>query len=291
MATVAGSLRNKVLVLDNVTTGDLTVTGNITISGSATTLNSTNTSINDHLIELNAGLTGTNPNDIGLILERGSSGNNVFIGWDESADKVIVASTTADGTSTGNLSLAAANFQAAGILGTSLDINGNADISGTLTMSNSSAGNMLDMNNNNIIGVNRIQIADPGPNEGVSWSNIKIYESPDDLTTNSAGNFQVVYGSTRRLTVNNTGADVNGTLTTSGAIVASGDGHTFYSLGTTSEASFGRNGNERLDIRASDANIELRANQDADSNGAHQFKLNRVFAGTGANDFVIQMKS
>jgi len=212
MATIAGSLRNKVLVLDDVTTGDLTVTGSVTITGTATTINSTNTSINDHLIELNAGLTGANANDTGLILERGSTGNNIFIGWDESADKVIVASTTADGTATGNLSLAAANFQAAGILGTSLDINGNADISGTLTMSNSSAGNMLNMNNNNIIGVNAIQMADPGPNEGVTWSNIKIYESPDDLTTNSAGNFQVVYGSTRRLTVSGSGIDANGTI-------------------------------------------------------------------------------
>ena len=113
MATVTGSLRNKVLVLDDVTTGDLTVTGNISISGSATTLNSTNTSINDSLIELNAGLTGTNPNDLGLILERGSSGSNVFIGWDESADKVVAGLTTSDGTATGNLSLTYANFQAA----------------------------------------------------------------------------------------------------------------------------------------------------------------------------------
>jgi len=115
MATVAGSLRNKVLVLDNVTTGDLTVTGNVTIAGSATTINSTNTSINDHLIELNAGLTGTNPNDLGLILERGSSGNNVFIGWDESADKVVLGLTTGDGASTGNLSLTYADVKAGDI--------------------------------------------------------------------------------------------------------------------------------------------------------------------------------
>ena len=113
MATVAGSLRNKVLVLDDVTTGDLTVTGSVTISGTATTINSTNTSINDHLIELNAGLTGANANDTGLILERGSTGNNVFIGWDESADKVVLGLTTGDGTSTGNLSLTYANMQAA----------------------------------------------------------------------------------------------------------------------------------------------------------------------------------
>ena len=122
MATVAGSLRNKVLVLDDVTTGDLTVTGSVTIEGTATTINSTNTLINDHLIELNAGLTGANPNDTGIILERGTSGNNIFFGWDESADRFIVASTTADGSSTGNLSLTAADFQAGSFHGNGANI-------------------------------------------------------------------------------------------------------------------------------------------------------------------------
>ena len=89
-----------------------------------------------------------------------------------------------------------------------------AHLSGTQTFTGAktfSAG--INLNNSNISGVGAIQINDPGPNEGVTWSNIKIYESPDDLTTNTAGNFQVVYGSTRRFTVNNTGADVNGALT------------------------------------------------------------------------------
>ena len=148
MATVAGSLRNKVLVLDDVTTGDLTVTGSVTISGTATTLNSTNTSINDSLIELNAGLTGSNPNDLGLILERGSTGNNVFIGWDESADKVVAGLTTSDGTATGNLSLTYANFQAANSTFT-----GNVDMasghaSGKFAVKSSGVHNSFDFYNN-----------------------------------------------------------------------------------------------------------------------------------------------
>ena len=118
MATVAGSLRNKVLVVDDLTSGDITVTdlvvsGTVTLQGTATTLDSTNTTVTDSIIELNSGLTGGNVNDIGLILERGSTGNNVFIGWDESADKVVAGLTTDTGSSTGNLSLTYANFQAA----------------------------------------------------------------------------------------------------------------------------------------------------------------------------------
>jgi len=77
--------------------------------------------------------------------------------------------------------------------------------------------NMLDMQNHNIIGVNHLKFSDPGPGEGLQWSNIKIQESPDDLITNTAGNLQVVYKQAdnsyaRRFTVKDTGVDVVGTI-------------------------------------------------------------------------------
>ena len=106
----------------------------------------------------------------------------------------------------------------------SADINGNTTISGTLTFDGTAVYNALNLSNNNIIGVNNIGFADPGPNEGLTWSNIKIYESPNDLSSNSAGNLQVVYGSTRRLTVNNSGIDVNGTITSSGNLTITPSG-------------------------------------------------------------------
>jgi len=59
----------------------------------------------------------------------------------------------------------------------------------------------LDMNNNDITEVNALTFNDPGPNEGINWAggNLwRIYESPDDLTTNSGGNLQIVQGTTRR---------------------------------------------------------------------------------------------
>ena len=106
----------------------------------------------------------------------------------------------------------------------SADINGNTTISGTLTFDGTAVYNALNLSNNNIIGVNNIGFADPGPNEGLTWSNIKIYESPNDLSSNSAGNLQVVYGSTRRLTVSNSGIDVNGTITSSGNLTITPSG-------------------------------------------------------------------
>ena len=76
----------------------------------------------------------------------------------------------------------------------------------------------LFLNNNNIVNVGNISIADPGPNEGISWSggNLwKIYESPDDLASNTAGNLQFVQNTTRRLTL-----DTSGNATFTGAVSA-----------------------------------------------------------------------
>ena len=84
--------------------GNLTVTGNLTVNGTTTTVNSTNTTLDDNLLELNSGAT-SNANDTGIIMERGSTGDNAIIAWDESADKFIVGTTTATASDTGNLSI------------------------------------------------------------------------------------------------------------------------------------------------------------------------------------------
>ena len=85
--------------------GDLTVTGDFTVNGSTTTVNSTNTTIDDNLLELNSGAT-SNANDTGIIIERGSTGDNAIVAWDESADKFIMGTTTATASDTGNLTIA-----------------------------------------------------------------------------------------------------------------------------------------------------------------------------------------
>jgi len=74
--------------------GNLTVTGDLTINGSTTTNSSTNTTIADNIIELNSGISSSG-NDIGFIFERGSTGNNAAIIWDESEDKFTLGTTTA----------------------------------------------------------------------------------------------------------------------------------------------------------------------------------------------------
>ena len=101
----------------NVTASqNLTVTGNLTVNGTTTTIATTNTVISDNLIELNNGAS-SNANDSGIVIERGSTGDNAIIMWDESADQFVVATTTATGTSTGNISHTKANFEAAEVKG------------------------------------------------------------------------------------------------------------------------------------------------------------------------------
>jgi len=107
-----------VTVTDNVTIG-----GNLTVNGTTTTLDTTNLVLSDLLIELANGATGSATNDSGIIIERGDDAN-VFIGWDESADKVAFATTSGTGATAGNLSLTDAQITAAGATfsGTSSDL-------------------------------------------------------------------------------------------------------------------------------------------------------------------------
>ena len=98
------------LTTDQTIQGDKTfgenvvVTGNLTVNGTTTTLATTNSTVKDTLIELGNGASGTPSNDAGIVIERGSS-DNVFIGWDESADKFTLGTGSFTGASTGDLTI------------------------------------------------------------------------------------------------------------------------------------------------------------------------------------------
>ena len=98
---------------------DLVLAGNLTVNGTTVTNSATNTSIEDQLIELGTGRSGSASGDAGIVIERGAD-TNVFIGWDESADQVQIATTSATGTSTGDLTLTDANLKAGTITYASL---------------------------------------------------------------------------------------------------------------------------------------------------------------------------
>ncbi len=111
-------------------TGNVTITGNLDVNGTTTTLDTTNSTITDRLIELGTGTTGTPANDMGIVLERGSS-DNAFIGWDESADKFLMGTGSFTGASTGNLTVTT------GTLVANLEGNVTGNLTGTADLATS----------------------------------------------------------------------------------------------------------------------------------------------------------
>jgi len=146
-AVTAGKLANSMVYGSN-----LTISGNLTVNGTTTTVDSTNTSVADPLMVLSSGASGSGAVDAGLVTERGDD-TNVFIGWDESADQFVVATTSEAGTTAGNITLSAyAAFQAGSLIvdNTTLDSNGITTSSGDFTIN--PAGNLA-LGSNRITGV------------------------------------------------------------------------------------------------------------------------------------------
>ena len=112
---------SEVTVNDN-----LTVTGDLTINGATTTVSTTNMVVEDKFIELGNGVSGSPSGDAGFVIERGSSDNAAVI-WDESADEFFLGTGAVTGASSGDLSLTAANLQAAVVRSSKLEIDGASD--------------------------------------------------------------------------------------------------------------------------------------------------------------------
>lgn len=70
------------------TSGNLTVTGDLTVNGSTTTVNTTELTIEDNLMTLNSGQTGTPPTSLrsGIEVERGDTANAI-LQFNENTDK------------------------------------------------------------------------------------------------------------------------------------------------------------------------------------------------------------
>ncbi len=103
--TITGSL-----FASNVTVpGDLLIAGNLFVLGTSayTTIASTNTYVNDPLVTLNNGFSGTNNRDIGLVLNRGTDQNQAIV-WAEPFKEFRLIGTTETGTTYGNV--VASNF-------------------------------------------------------------------------------------------------------------------------------------------------------------------------------------
>ena len=102
--------------------GKITLAGDLQVNGTTTTVSTTNTVVSDLLLELGNGTTGSASNDAGIVIERGDDAN-VFMGFDESANKFIMGSGAFTGASTGDLTINTGTL-VANLEG---DVTGNAD--------------------------------------------------------------------------------------------------------------------------------------------------------------------
>ena len=114
---VAAAEANIAAIIDGTTnfTGevtmsdDLIVTGNLTVNGDTVTINTTNMDVDDTMIMLANGTTGSPANDIGILFNRGNQGNAAFF-YDESATTFKISDTLDPKSNTSLSPVTAANL-------------------------------------------------------------------------------------------------------------------------------------------------------------------------------------
>ena len=183
---------------------NLTLSGTLTVNGTTTTVATTNTTLTDNLIELNSGAS-SNANDSGILIERGSTGDNAIIAWDESADKFIVGTTTGTASSTGDITIATGTLVAT-VEGTATGLAGSPNVTvgtigcgavtGTSTVSDSK-GNLRSIPSNAQSSAHVATAADAGKaiyisTGGVTLNN-SVFSAGDAVTIiNNSGSDQTI---------------------------------------------------------------------------------------------------
>ena len=177
------SIGQDVATSSNVTFGNLTLSGDLTVNGTTTTIATTNTVASDTLFELGNGTSGTPANDSGIIIERGDQ-NNAFIGFDESADKFTVGTTTATGASTGDLTITTGTLVANLEGNVTGDVTGNADTATSLETARTIGGVSFDGSANiDLPGVNTTGNQNTS-GTAAAWTTARTITLGGDLTGN-----------------------------------------------------------------------------------------------------------
>ena len=116
-----------------------------------------------------------------------------------------------------------------------------------------------------------------------------IIRSDSNMATMQMGvSGAVPAGAVADFVIDNTGKVGIGTTSPSAKLEVLGQDIEFYSGTGSQSLQLGRNANERLEMYVNDNMGKITAIQDADGDGPHNFILNRIFGGTGSNDFQIQ---
>ena len=117
---------------DQVTmSDDLIISGNLTVNGSQTVINTTNMEVDDTLIMLANGTTGSPANDIGILFNRGNQGNAAFF-YDESAQTFKVSDTLDPSSNTSLSPVTSANLDVGILTAATIKYDG-TDVSTSIT--------------------------------------------------------------------------------------------------------------------------------------------------------------
>ncbi len=269
MGTDLGLNSNDITGTGNVNiTGGITVTGNVTAAafyGDGSNL---------------TGITATGAASVGTSATLQTKINALSATMATSINNRTAAITSVN-TRINSVSALAASVSST--MATSINNRTAAIASVNNVMMRKSATTNLDMNNFNITEVNALTFNDPGPQEGINFNggNLwKIYESPDDLTTNSSGNLQFAKNTTRSMTLN-----TNGNLFVSGNVTATsfyGDGSNLTGI-TATGASVGTSATLQTKINALSATMATSINNRTAAITSVNTRIGTVSAITSSN--------
>jgi len=225
-ASIAANIGAKTLTLGGGTStvaiaNDMTIAGDLTVNGDTTTVNTATLDVEDTVIRLNKGVAGgANTNDIGLFLERGTTGNDAVIFWDEGDDIFKLGTTTDAHTATdfggnltlGELQLLTLTATGAGTFGTTVGVTGLLNADGGIEIDN--GGNKFTVSTGGAVvsvgGITDTTVASSFKT-GTTIGNLVLA----DGAINSAGN-DLDFGAEDLTTSGNVSTTGAGTLTIAG---------------------------------------------------------------------------
>ena len=203
-----GGSNTTALTIDGAT-ADVIVNGNLQVKGTSTSVETTNMTIEDPLLELNRSSSGGDV-DSGIYIQRGSAGNSAVFYWNEGVDKFKAVTSTSLATATAVTDSAVATIIA--------NIEGNTATIGTILIDD----NEIRATSSN----DNLQLGAAGTgnviiNDGIVFEDNEIYpaRSNDDLVLNGSGSGVVSIGTAEVTnlgfadsTMTVTGVSTDGTL-------------------------------------------------------------------------------
>ena len=163
-------------------TSDVIVHGNLQVKGTSVSMETTNVTVEDPLLELNRSSSGGDI-DSGIYIQRGSAGNNAVFYWNEGDDKFKAVTSTSDPVDTSITDTAVATVVA--------NIEGNTATIGQVTIDDNEV-RVSDSNNDlqlNAAGTGSVTV-----NDAITFDNneIRSSRSNDNLVLIASGS-GVVY--------------------------------------------------------------------------------------------------